>query len=115
MPSSDDKTVGLALVTYQSAEDLPGFLETLSAAIEPYTVDVVGIDNVSTDRSAEIVEEFGGRVIRNTRNVGLAAAINQGAAATGGQWSWSPTPTRNCPPARSRRSSTQRRPMTGSA
>ncbi len=28
MPSSDDKTVGLALVTYQSAEDLPGFLET---------------------------------------------------------------------------------------
>jgi N-acetylglucosaminyl-diphospho-decaprenol L-rhamnosyltransferase len=86
MPSSDDKTVGLALVTYQSAEDLPGFLETLPAAVEPYTVDVVGIDNVSTDRSAEIVEEFGGRVIRNTRNVGLAAAINQGAAATGGQW-----------------------------
>lgn len=86
MPSSDDKTVGLALVTYQSAEDLPGFLETLPAAVQPYTVDVVGIDNVSTDRSAEIVEEFGGRVIRNTRNVGLAAAINQGAAATGGQW-----------------------------
>ncbi|OBA41071.1 glycosyl transferase [Nocardia sp. 852002-20019_SCH5090214] len=86
MPSSDDKTVGLALVTYQSAEDLPGFLETLPAAVEPYTVDVVGIDNVSTDRSAEIVEEFGGRVIRNTRNVGLAAAINQGAAATDGQW-----------------------------
>lgn len=86
MPSSDDKTVGLALVTYQSAEDLPGFLETLTAAVEPYTIDLVGIDNVSTDRSAEIVEEFGGRVIRNTRNVGLAAAINQGAAATGGQW-----------------------------
>ncbi|PSR62295.1 glycosyltransferase family 2 protein [Nocardia sp. MDA0666] len=86
MPSSDDKTVGLALVTYQSAKDLPGFLETLPAAVEPYTVDVVGIDNVSTDRSAEIMEEFGGRVIRNTRNVGLAAAINQGAAATGGQW-----------------------------
>ena len=86
MPSSDDKTVGLALVTYQSAEDLPGFLETLPAAVEPYTVDVLGIDNVSTDRSAEIVEECGGRVIRNTRNVGLAAAINQGAAATGGQW-----------------------------
>ncbi|OXR40151.1 N-acetylglucosaminyl-diphospho-decaprenol L-rhamnosyltransferase [Nocardia cerradoensis] len=86
MPSSDDKTVGLALVTYQSAEDLPGFLETLPAAVEPYTVDVVGIDNVSTDRSAEIVEEFGGRVIRNTRNVGLAAAINQGAAATDRQW-----------------------------
>jgi N-acetylglucosaminyl-diphospho-decaprenol L-rhamnosyltransferase len=64
-------------------EDLPGFLETLEAAVEPYAVDVIGIDNVSTDRSADIVEEFGGRVIRNPRNVGLAAAINQGSAATG--------------------------------
>ncbi|WP_024804464.1 glycosyltransferase family 2 protein [Nocardia sp. BMG51109] len=86
MSSSEEKTVGLALVTYQSAEDLPGFLETLPAAVEPYAVDVVGIDNVSTDRSAGIVEEFGGRVVRNTRNVGLAAAINQGAAATGTEW-----------------------------
>jgi N-acetylglucosaminyl-diphospho-decaprenol L-rhamnosyltransferase len=86
MPSSDEKTVGLALVTYQSAEDLPGFLRTLAAAVEPYAVDVIGIDNTSTDRSADIIEEFGGRVIRNTRNVGLAAAINQGAAATGAEW-----------------------------
>ncbi len=86
MPSSDEKSVGLALVTYQSAEDLPAFLETLPAAVEPYTVDVVGIDNVSTDRSVDIVEEFGGKVIRNTRNVGLAAAINQGAAATSAEW-----------------------------
>ncbi len=86
MPSSDDKTVGLALVTYQSTEDLPGFLETLPAAVEPYTVDVIGIDNVSTDGSADIVEAFGARVIRNTRNVGLAAAINQGAAATDAEW-----------------------------
>ncbi|PSR69104.1 glycosyltransferase family 2 protein [Nocardia sp. MDA0666] len=86
MPSSDDKTVGLALVTYQSADDLPGFLETLSAAVEPYAVDAVAVDNLSTDRSAQIVEEFGGRVIRNTRNVGLAAAINQGAAATAAEW-----------------------------
>ncbi|UGT62125.1 glycosyltransferase family 2 protein [Nocardia asteroides] len=86
MLSSDDKTVGLALVTYQSAEDLPGFLETLAAAVEPYAADVIGVDNVSTDRSADIVEEFGGRVIRNPRNVGLAAAINQGAAATSAEW-----------------------------
>ncbi|WP_063047828.1 glycosyltransferase family 2 protein [Nocardia pseudovaccinii] len=86
MPSSDEKTVGLVLVTYQSAEDLPGFLETLPAAVQPYEFDVIGVDNVSTDRSADIVEEFGGRVIRNPRNVGLAAAINQGAAATNAEW-----------------------------
>ncbi|RJO78392.1 glycosyltransferase family 2 protein [Nocardia panacis] len=86
MPSPDDKTIGLSLVTYQSAEDLPGFLETLEAAVRPYAVEVVGVDNASTDHSADIVAEFGGRVIRNTRNVGLSAAINQGAAACGGDW-----------------------------
>ncbi|MGV9680959.1 glycosyltransferase family 2 protein [Nocardia sp. NPDC003482] len=86
MLSADEKTVGLVLVTYQSAEDLPGFFETLSAAVEPYAVEVIGVDNVSTDASAELVEEFGGRVIRNSRNVGLAAAINQGAAATSAEW-----------------------------
>ncbi len=86
MPSAREKTVGLVLVTYQSAEDLPGFLDTLPSAVEPYAVEVIGVDNVSTDASADIVEEFGGRVIRNSRNVGLAAAINQGAAATDAEW-----------------------------
>ncbi|MBO0852290.1 MAG: glycosyltransferase family 2 protein [Nocardia sp.] len=86
MPSSQDKTVGLTLVTYQSAEDLPRFLETLAPAVHPYTVEVIAIDNVSTDRSADIVAEFGGRVIRNRRNVGLSAAINQGAAQTDAEW-----------------------------
>ncbi|NNH69435.1 glycosyltransferase family 2 protein [Nocardia uniformis] len=86
MSSPGEKTVGLALVTYQSAEDLPGFLETLNSAVEPYVVEVIGVDNVSTDRSVDIVEEFGGTVIRNSRNVGLAAAINQGAAASSGEW-----------------------------
>lgn len=86
MPARDGKTVGLVLVTYQSAEDLPPFFESLPTAVEPYGLDVIAVDNVSSDNSAELVEEFGGRVIRNPRNVGLSAAINQGAAATDAEW-----------------------------
>ncbi|MEV0297881.1 glycosyltransferase family 2 protein [Nocardia sp. NPDC050710] len=86
MPARDDKTVGLVLVTYQSAEDLPPFLESLPAAVEPLTLTVIGVDNTSTDNSADIVDKFGGTVIRNRKNVGLAAAINQGAAATNAEW-----------------------------
>ncbi|MBF6180387.1 glycosyltransferase family 2 protein [Nocardia otitidiscaviarum] len=82
----DDKTVGLILVTYQSAVDLPPFLDAVTAAVGPYDLDVVGVDNVSTDKSVDLVEEFGGRVIRNSRNVGLATAINQGAAVTDAAW-----------------------------
>ncbi|MFC9894365.1 glycosyltransferase family 2 protein [Nocardia sp. NPDC127579] len=86
MSRRDDKTVGLILVTYQSAEDLPPLLESLPAAVEPYTLDVICVDNGSTDESAAIVEDFGGRVIRNTGNVGLSAAINQGAAHSDAEW-----------------------------
>ncbi|MEU8899570.1 glycosyltransferase family 2 protein [Nocardia sp. NPDC048505] len=86
MSRRDDKTVGLILVTYQSAEDLPPFLESLPAAVEPYTVEVICVDNTSTDDSADLVEDFGGRAIRNRANVGLSAAINQGAAETDAEW-----------------------------
>lgn len=86
MPARDEKTVGLVLVTYQSAEDLPPFLKSLPAAVEPLALEVIGIDNTSTDNSADIVDDFGGTVIRNRKNVGLAAAINQGAAATNAEW-----------------------------
>ncbi|MEU0506545.1 glycosyltransferase family 2 protein [Nocardia sp. NPDC005998] len=86
MPARDEKTVGLVLVTYQSGEDLPPFLKSLPAAVEPLTLEVVGVDNTSTDNSADLVDEFGGTVIRNRKNVGLAAAINQGAAVTNAEW-----------------------------
>src|SRR5690606_24791589 len=39
-----DKTVGLLLITYQSAEDLPTFLDSLEAAVDPLEVDVVCVD-----------------------------------------------------------------------
>jgi N-acetylglucosaminyl-diphospho-decaprenol L-rhamnosyltransferase len=84
--SSSEKTVDVVLVLYQSAEDLPPFLESLPGAVEPYQADVIGVDNASTDRGADLVSEFGGRVTRNSRNRGLAAAINQGAAEGHGEW-----------------------------
>ncbi|MEV0110989.1 glycosyltransferase family 2 protein [Nocardia sp. NPDC050799] len=81
-----DKTVGVLLITYQSAEDLPTFLESIEAAVQPLELDIVCVDNTSTDDGPELVEKFGGRVTRNRRNVGLAAAINQAAAQTDAEW-----------------------------
>ncbi|WP_405164187.1 glycosyltransferase family 2 protein [Nocardia sp. NBC_01499] len=98
MSRRDEKTVGLVLVTYQSAEDLPPFLASLPAAVDPLTLDVVGVDNTSTDGSASFVEHFGGTVIRNRQNVGLAAAINQGAAATDAEWILVANPDTNLAP-----------------
>ncbi|WP_459548141.1 glycosyltransferase [Nocardia sp. X0981] len=81
-----DKTVGVLLITYQSAEDLPTFLESIETAVQSLELDIVCVDNTSTDDGPELVEEFGGRVTRNRRNVGLAAAINQAAAQTDAEW-----------------------------
>lgn len=86
MPAHDEKAVGLVLVTYGSAEDLPPFLESLPTAIEPLTLEIVAVDNASTDESADIVERFGGKVIRNRENVGLTRAINQGARELETDW-----------------------------
>jgi N-acetylglucosaminyl-diphospho-decaprenol L-rhamnosyltransferase len=78
--------VGVVLVTYQSADDLPTFLESLSAAVAPYPLEVAAVDNASSDDSVRIVREFGAQVVANTTNVGLSAAINQAAAMTSADW-----------------------------
>lgn len=86
MPSADEKTVGLVVVTYGSAEDLPPFLESLPAAVESLPLQVIGVDNASIDDSADILEQFGARIVHNMENVGLTRAINQGAAELDTEW-----------------------------
>ncbi len=83
---SPNGTVGVLLITYQSADDLPAFLESLPAAVAPYRFEVAAVDNASSDDSARIVREFGAHVAVNETNAGLAAAINQGAAMTSADW-----------------------------
>lgn len=81
-----DKTVAVLLITYHSGEDLPAFLDSLGPAVQPLELDVVCVDNASTDDGPDLVQRFGGRVARNTTNIGLSAAINQAAAMTDAPW-----------------------------
>jgi N-acetylglucosaminyl-diphospho-decaprenol L-rhamnosyltransferase len=54
--------------------------------VEPLHLNVVCVDNASVDDSADLVEQWGGTVIRNRENVGLTRAINMGAAHGTGEW-----------------------------
>lgn len=74
------------LVTYESADDLPGCLQSLAAAAPPAGLEVVVVDNASRDDSAEVARALGVKVIENPTNEGYARAVNAGAAATAGQW-----------------------------
>jgi N-acetylglucosaminyl-diphospho-decaprenol L-rhamnosyltransferase len=68
----------VVIVTYNSAHVVGGLLDSLPAALDGLTADVIVVDNGSEDGTAEIVADRGDcRVVRSA-NVGYAAGINRG-------------------------------------
>jgi N-acetylglucosaminyl-diphospho-decaprenol L-rhamnosyltransferase len=72
------------IVNYNAGEFLRRCVSSVIGAAGDVEVEVVIVDNASRDGSADAVasERSDLRVIRNDRNVGFAAAANQGIAAT---------------------------------
>ena len=72
------------IVTYNSAEAIGPCLEALARE----DCEIVVVDNASQDRTAQRVEEFVAwhelRLLVNDRNLGFAAAVNQGAREASG-------------------------------
>jgi len=70
--------VNVVIVTYNSKKVIGDLLDSLPAALEGLTYDVVVVDNGSADGTAEFVAARGGcRVVRSA-NVGYAGGINRG-------------------------------------
>ncbi|WP_270937360.1 glycosyltransferase family 2 protein [Falsiroseomonas oryzae] len=72
--------VWLVTILYNSAEALPAFLGCLRAQTHGEW-RLVAVDNASRDEGAAILEAAGDprvTVLRNGRNLGFAAAVNQG-------------------------------------
>ncbi|MBI4476471.1 MAG: glycosyltransferase family 2 protein [Acidobacteria bacterium] len=72
--------VAIVIVSYEAREALERCLEALCDAPPRRSHEIVVVDNASTDRSAERVEERwpGVRLVRLPGNVGFAAATNTG-------------------------------------
>lgn len=66
------------VVNWNTAHHLPGVLAALRSQTHS-DLDVVVVDNASTDGSAQVVREQNVRLIANHRNRGFAGAANQGA------------------------------------
>ena len=81
---TEASAAGLAvvIVNYETGAWLERCLRSLESARGDVTVEVVVIDNASSDGSADISQELGARLIRNETNRWLSPAWNQGAAAT---------------------------------
>ena len=79
--------VSVTLVTYNSGRFIRRCLESVLEQTYPH-LEVIVIDNASTDGTADILERFGGkcRIHYNQENIGFAAAQNQAIAISQGQW-----------------------------
>lgn len=66
--------IDVVVVTYESARELASCLTAL-----PGEASVWVVDNASRDGSAKLARGLGALVVRNQRNLGFAAAANQGA------------------------------------
>src|ERR1700680_4549789 len=79
--------VSVALVTYNSGRFIRRCLESVLEQNYPH-VEVIVIDNASTDGTVDILEQFACkcRIHYNQENIGFAAAQNQAIAMSHGQW-----------------------------
>jgi GT2 family glycosyltransferase len=79
--------VSVTLVTYNSGRFIKKCLESVLA--QKYTdLELIVIDNASTDGTVDILEQFDGRcrIVYNEKNIGFAAAQNQAISLSRGEW-----------------------------
>lgn len=80
--------ISLVTVNYRSLDHLLGCLQSLPAAAGDLTVESVVVDNDPSGGAEATLRERHPdvRVINNSENVGYARAVNQGIAATTGEY-----------------------------
>jgi glycosyltransferase involved in cell wall biosynthesis len=79
-------SAAIVIASYNSAQFLRGVIEsTLRQTVPP--VEVTVIDDGSTDATAAVCEQFGGRIrYRRQKNSGVSSARNHGAHLTASEW-----------------------------
>ncbi len=79
--------VSVTIVTYNSGRFIKRCLESVLAQRYPLK-EVIVVDNVSTDGTLDILDQFADRVRieTNDENVGFAAAQNQAIQLSNGEW-----------------------------
>jgi len=79
--------VSVIIPTYNYAHYLPECLDSLKAQTDAPSMEVIVVDDASTDNTQDVLKAYEGlRVIRHYRNGGLCAALNTGHDAAHGRY-----------------------------
>lgn len=80
--------VSLIIVAWNSEAWLRRCLRSVFAKTSELAVEVIVVDNASSDRSVQVaMNEFTGvNIVQNMANLGFAAAVNQGLAVASGRY-----------------------------
>ena len=82
--------LSIAIITKDTRELLEGLLGSIErdASLRPFGTEIIIIDNASTDGTADLVKGSFPRAgyVRNDRNMGFAASVNQAARLARGRY-----------------------------
>lgn len=84
-PTAKKAPVTALIVAWNSEPYLGACLKSVREQTRP-PVQLVVVDNASTDRSVQIAADAGAALIRNEQNLGFAPAVNQGWAQCTEPW-----------------------------
>ena len=76
--SQTSKPVTIVVPAFNEAEHLRPFLEKLIVQTASFVHETIVVDDGSVDRTADVAEQAGARVVRLPRNRGYGAALKQG-------------------------------------
>lgn len=76
--------LSVVIPAYNEESRLPATLEGLRKYLSGRDHEIIVVDDGSSDRTAEVAERFGCRVVRHPRNVGKGAAVKSGVLASRG-------------------------------
>ena len=88
MNNSSQVIVSIVIVSWNARYYLMQCLESLTPVVCRYPMEIIVVDNASSDGSAELVENNFPqvRLVRNPANLGFAKANNLGISTSGGRY-----------------------------
>ncbi len=81
----DHPTISVVIPAHNEANRIAGALESVLAQTRP-PLEILVVDDGSTDDTAGVAERFGARVIAHQKNLGISAARNRGIDEATGEW-----------------------------